>query len=169
ATAVLSVCEPQAQCTEGCMRELPDRPNLEQLKKQAKSLLRDAVANDAAALARFTALPAFVAGAEPRDLALHDAQSVIAREHGFPSWNALREEVEARTLSFDEAVEAFVRAASDGATGRARRLLALHPAIGSASLPAALLLGDGASVEARLSAHPALATEPVGPQQWEPL
>jgi len=151
------------------MRELPDRPNLEQLKKQAKSLLRDAVANDAAALARFTALPAFVAGAETRDLALHDAQSVIAREHGFPSWNALREEVEARTLSFDEAVEAFVRAASDGASGRARRLLALHPAIGSASLPAALLLGDGASVEARLSAHPALATEPVGPQQWEPL
>jgi hypothetical protein len=24
----------------------------------------------------------------------HDAQSVIAREHGFDSWNAMREEVE---------------------------------------------------------------------------
>lgn len=151
------------------MRELPDRPNLEQLKKQAKSLLRDAHANDAAALARFAALPAFAAGVDPRDLALHDAQSAIAREHGFPSWNALREEVEARTLSFDEAVEAFVRAASDGASGRARRLLALHPAIASSSLPAALVLGDTGSIAARLAAHPELATEPVGPQGWEPL
>ena len=33
---------------------------------------------------------------DARELALHDAQSVIAREHGFASWNALREEVEAR-------------------------------------------------------------------------
>ena len=151
------------------MRELPDRPHLEQLKKQAKSLLRDARAGDAAALARFAALPAYAAGATARDLALHDAQSVIAREHGVPSWNALREEVEARMLSFDEAVEAFVRAASDGASGRARRLLALHPAIASASLHAALLLGDAASVEARLAEHPELATRPGGPQQWEPL
>ena len=151
------------------MRELPDRPHLEQLKKQAKSLLRDARAGDPAALARFAALPAYAAGANPRDLALHDAQSVIAREHGVPSWNALREEVEARMLSFDEAVEAFVRAASDGASGRARRLLALHPTIASASLHAALLLGDAASVEARLADHPELATRPGGPQQWEPL
>jgi len=26
-----------------------------------------------------------------KTLALHDAQSVIAREHGFETWNALRE------------------------------------------------------------------------------
>jgi hypothetical protein len=57
-------------------------------------------------------------------LALHDAQSVIAREHGFASWNALREEVEARTLSFDAAVEEFVRCATGGVPGRAERLLA---------------------------------------------
>ena len=36
-------------------------------------------------------------------------ESVIAREHGFPSWNALREEVDARTLSFDAAVDEFLR------------------------------------------------------------
>src|SRR4029078_7166952 len=73
----------------GCMRELPYRPHLEQLKNQAKTLLRDARAGDGAALTRFAVLPAFAAGADPGDLALHDAQSVIAREHGFPSWNAL--------------------------------------------------------------------------------
>ena len=40
-------------------QELPERPNLEQLKKQAKSLLHAAQAGEAAALQRFAALPAF--------------------------------------------------------------------------------------------------------------
>ena len=111
--------------------QLPDRPNLEQLKKQAKSLLHAAQAKDPAALQRFAALPAFAKKSAAElgalGLALHDAQSVIAREHGFASWNALREEVEARTLSFDAAVDEFVRCATGGASGRAERLLALHP------------------------------------------
>src|SRR6185295_5214568 len=95
--------------------------------------------------------------------------SVIAREHGFDSWNALREEVEARTLSFDAAVDEFVRCATGGASGRAERLLALHPAIASATLHTALVLGDAASVEVRLRDHPDLATQSGGPQNWEPL
>src|SRR5262249_19804434 len=88
----------------GCMspNPLPDRPNLEQLKKQAKTLLRMAESKDSAALQRFAELPAFAGKSAAEigalDLALHDAQSVIAREHGFSSWNALREEVEVRTL-----------------------------------------------------------------------
>jgi len=153
--------------------QLPDRPNLEQLKKQAKSLLHAAQENDAAALQRFAALPAFTTmpAAEVRShgLALHDAQSVIAREYGFPSWNALREEVEARTLSFEAAVDDFVRCATGGASGRAARLLALHPRIASATLQTALVLGDAAGVDARLREHPELATQPGGPQNWEPL
>ena len=152
--------------------QLPSRPNLEQLKKQAKSLLHAAQAGDPAALGRFAALPAF-ANRSPAEigvgLALHDAQSAIAREHGFASWNALREEVEARTLSFEDAVDQFVRAATAGAAGRAERLLALYPGVASASLHAALVLGDAAAVEARLRAHPELATAPGGPQHWEPL
>ncbi len=152
---------------------LPDRPNLEQLKKQAKSLLHAAQAQDPAALQRFAVLPAFAdksaAELSALGLALHDAQSVIARELGFASWNALREEVEARTLSFDAAVEDFIRAATGGARGRAERLLALYPAIASASLYTALVLGDAASVETRLANHPELATRPGGPQNWEPL
>jgi ankyrin repeat protein len=152
---------------------LPDRPNLEQLKKQAKSLLHAAQAHDEAALQRFAVLPAF-ASTSPAELgavglALHDAQSVIAREMGFTSWNALREEVEARTLSFDAAVDEFVRCATGGASGRAERLLALHPGIASASLYTALVLADVASVQARLRDHPEVATQPGGPQNWEPL
>jgi hypothetical protein len=152
---------------------LPDRPNLEQLKKQAKSLLHAAQEKDPAALARVAALPAF-AGLSAADLgavelALHDAQSVIAREHGFVSWNALREEVEARTLTFAAAVEEFIRSATGGATGRAERMLALFPKIASASLHTALVLGDAAAVDVHLRDHPERATEPGGPQQWEPL
>ena len=100
-------------------RQLPDRPNLEQLKKQAKSLLHAAQAREADALHRFAALPALSSKSIEQigalDLALHDAQSVIAREHGFPSWTALREEVDARTLSFEAAIDEFLRCATGGA------------------------------------------------------
>jgi hypothetical protein len=69
-------------------RELPTRPNLEQLKKQAKSLLHTAQARDGDALRRFAALPTFsgksIHEIDADDLALHDAQSVIAREYGLP-------------------------------------------------------------------------------------
>jgi hypothetical protein len=76
-------------------RQLPDRPSLEQLKKQSKSLLQAAQAGDTDALGRFRVLRAFSATLEiqPGALALHDAQSVIAREYGFASWNTLRDEV----------------------------------------------------------------------------
>lgn len=154
-------------------RELPDHPNLEQLKKQAKSLLHTAQAGDGDALARFRLLPA-LSNTPPEqidasELALHDAQSVIAREHGFNSWNTLRDEVEARTLTFAAAIDEFVRAATGGAAGRAQRLLTLHPGLAGATLHTALVLGDAAGVEARLAARPELATAPGGPQGWEPL
>jgi hypothetical protein len=152
---------------------LPERPNLEQLKKQAKSLLHAARAADAAALERFRLLPAYarksVAELGIAGLALHDAQSVIAREHGFESWNALREHVEERSLSFAAAVDEFVRCATGGAAARAMRLLALHPGIAHANLYTELVLGDAERVQERLRAQPALATQAGGIQEWEPL
>ena len=154
-------------------RELPARPNLEQLKKQAKSLLDAARARDPNALRRFAVLPSLsgksIDQVGASDLALHDAQSAVAREYGFASWNALREEVESRTLSFDAAVDEFIRCATGGATGRAEQLLALHPRLASATLQTALVLGDAVAVEDRLRNHPELALQPGGPQNWEPL
>jgi ankyrin repeat protein len=153
--------------------ELPDRPNLEHLKKLAKSLLHAAAAQDPDALQRFRALPAFANKSDVElaglGLALHDAQSVVAREHGFASWNLMRDEVEARTLSFDSAVDEFIRCATGGASGRAERLLALHPRIASASIFTELVLGDARSVESRLRDRPELAAKPGGAQNWEPL
>ena len=61
-------------------QQLPERANLEQLKKQAKSLLHSAHALDPAALERFHAIQT-LANSKPQSLALHDAQFVIAREY----------------------------------------------------------------------------------------
>jgi len=152
---------------------LPERPNLEQLKRQAKDLLRSARANDATALARFRILPAFARASDidltRRPIALHDAQSVVAREHGSDSWNALRERVEELTLEFDAAVDLFIQAATDGRGDRAERLLALHPGIARANLTTQLLLGDAAAVEERITGDPAIATARGGPRDWAPL
>ena len=64
---------------------LPDSPSLEQLRKQAKTLLRAYREGDEAAARRFRALaPRAASGAA----VLADAQFVIAREHGFASWPA---------------------------------------------------------------------------------
>ena len=154
-------------------RELPARPNLEQLKKQAKSLLDAARSREPDSLLRFAILPSLtgksVEAIGASDLALHDAQSAIAREYGFPSWNALREEVESRAMSFDAAVDEFIRCATAGATGRAERLLALHPRLASATFFTALVLGNAAAVEELIAKDTELARRPGGPHGWEPL
>ena len=65
---------------------LPAAPSLEQLRNQAKDLLRAHRAGDGAARDR-------VAAHHPRPaepLKLSGAQLVIAREHGFGSWPRLR-------------------------------------------------------------------------------
>jgi ankyrin repeat protein len=154
-------------------QQLPERANLEQLRKQAKSLLHAAQAKEPAALERFQALPALTRRSfvelGAMSLALHDAQSVIAREYGFKSWNELREHVQDRSLSFATAVDEFVRCATGGAPARALRLLAQYPAIAHANMYTELLLGDSESVEARLRKHPEGAIPPGGIQNWEPL
>ncbi len=154
-------------------RVLPVHPDLGQLKQQAKDLLHAAKAENATALERLRTLPS-LAGVPAKQLAgtrpaLHDAQSVIAREYGFPSWKALREHIETLALTLDQALHEFVHAATDGRSERARRLLALHPELPRASLHAALVLGDAAQAEIRLARDPSQARRPGGPRDWEPL
>ena len=154
-------------------KPLPDSPDLDQLRKQAKDLLRAARAGDHTASTRFRILPSLANASDDElaraPLALHDAQSAIAREHGFPSWNALRDRVEELTLGLDDAARELVEAATDGRTSRAERLVVLHPHIRTASFHAALVLGDVATVESHLARRPALAREAGGPRGWEPL
>ncbi|MEP6622465.1 MAG: ankyrin repeat domain-containing protein, partial [bacterium] len=154
-------------------RSLPDSPDLDQLRRQAKELLRDSRDADPHALGRFRILPSLARASDDElaiaPLALHDAQSAIAREHGFPSWNALRERVEELTLNFDDAVREFIEAATDGRTSRAERLLTLRPRITSASVYSALVLGDSDAVASHMAAHPEFARERGGPRNWEPI
>jgi ankyrin repeat protein len=153
-------------------RALPRHPDLDQLRRQAKELLHSARAKDPAALSRFRILPAFARpGAEGlgATLALHDAQSVIAREHGFASWNQLGERVAELTLVFDDALREFIEAATDGRVERAARLLKLHPRMARASSHAALLLGDAKRTGKWLAEDASRARRPDGPRGWEPL
>jgi ankyrin repeat protein len=72
---------------------LPARPSLEQLRKQAKNLLRDYRAGVADAAARMHAVIPRL-GDDSSVPVLADAQFVLAREHGFQSWAALAQHVE---------------------------------------------------------------------------
>ena len=85
--------------------------NLEQLRKQAKELLKASPSRVTRMLWRR------LGGREP---ILANAQLALAREHGYASWAALVAAAEA-------SVEAFVLAATDGRRDRAERLLAAKP------------------------------------------
>ena len=64
------------------MSALPGRPDLDQLRRQARELLQAATAGDEEALRRIHTVPA--------KRTLSAAQLAIAREHGFVSWLKLR-------------------------------------------------------------------------------
>jgi ankyrin repeat protein len=72
------------------MTYLPARPDLEQLRHQAKDVLSEATHGEAEALARIHAVSDRVI--------LASAQLAIAREHGFESWPKLKRELERREV-----------------------------------------------------------------------
>lgn len=93
------------------MPDLPSRANLDQLRQQAKDLLRAAKRGDVAAVARIRVVSDRVI--------LDSAQLAVAREHGIDSWAKLKTEIYRR-----EVLD------SHDAT-RLRALLAEHPELAS--------------------------------------
>ena len=77
-------------------RSLREHPDLNQLKRQAKELLAAYRAGEPAAVAEVTQ---HYRGADPATFALHDAQLVLARAHGFDSWPKLKAFVDGATVS----------------------------------------------------------------------
>jgi hypothetical protein len=69
------------------VRRLPVRPDLAQLKRQAKELLRAIHAGDADAVAELR--ERHPESIDPRAAQLSDAQLVLARSYGAPSWTRL--------------------------------------------------------------------------------
>jgi len=82
-------------------RQLPEKPNLEFLKKQAKELLRSTQQGK-----------------------LADAQLALSKEYGFHSWADMKAHVQALTLSPAEALKAAV---CDNDAARVRDVLKQHP------------------------------------------
>jgi hypothetical protein len=106
--------------------ELPARPSLDSLRKQAKKLARGIAAGDATDIARARAqLPQ--AGLP---LSQRDAQLVLAREYGFPGWKDLIKEVKRRLgRGLEWAVSEARRIIHDNDIEGLRQLLAEYPAL----------------------------------------
>jgi len=98
-------------------RRLPDQPNLEQLRKQAKELLKAYLSGDSAALAE---VRQFERNPGP-DFALSDAQRVLARAYGFQSWPKLKSFVDGVNIAN------FAAAVQEGDISRVRSMLASRP------------------------------------------
>ncbi len=94
---------------------LPDKPSLEQLRKQAKELVRDVRADDEAALGR---IRRFINNKSVYDVRLADAQYVIAKEYGFESWPKLVHHIEGmaidETAHYDDLARAIANAYVSG-------------------------------------------------------
>lgn len=99
-------------------RILPDHPDLDHLKHQARSLLQMLHDSDAVAAERCRSV-----GAEPL-ARLANTQHVVAREYGFPTWAALKAHVESLSASPQDAL---ILAVKDNDLKGLRTLLGSHP------------------------------------------
>jgi hypothetical protein len=160
-------------------RTLPERPNLDQYKKQAKDLARDCLSGLPEALAR---LHAHHPKSTSAPTTLTAAQLVVARDHGFASWPKFSAHIE--TLRVQRSVEsladpvgAFLVSAcaprdashSSGTLEEAKVILDRYPNVARANIYTAAVLADEAGVRAFLAADPKLATTPGGPHAWDAL
>jgi ankyrin repeat protein len=144
---------------------LPERPDLDQLRRQAKELRDAASRGDAAAVERFgrhhpAALPGVAS--------LASAQLVIARELGFASWPRLKAAIDT-AADASRRVQAFVSAVIEGRLRQARDIFGADPGIARRGLLAATVLGDAEAMREMLAADPAAAVAIDEERGWPPL
>ncbi|MBV9157066.1 MAG: hypothetical protein JO097_12450 [Acidobacteriaceae bacterium] len=163
------------------MTRLPERPNLDHLRKQAKELLRLYQTGDSIAFARFrNSLPAARgkddAGITALGLKLHDAQSCIAREYGLSSWRNLQNYVDWTTSrvsqSRKDAVPLWLHDVYGHQQDRPRptlaaRKLAARPELGQGDLFLACAIGDESAVARAIADDPACVNAVT--QNWPVL
>jgi len=143
------------------MHDLPARPDIGQLRHQARDLLRAATAGDPAAVGRIRAVSS--------RMTLASAQLAVAREYGFTSWPRLKAAVEARASDLARQADAFLQASIRDWTGRAARMLAGSPEIAGYDFRTAVVLGDSGRVREMLARDPGLARRPDPRTGWTPL
>ena len=144
---------------------LPERPDLDQLRRQAKELRDAARRGDPVALERFVRqnLPA-----SQRAASLAAAQLVVARELGFSSWPKLKAAVDAAAVKAATGDE-FVAASVDDRLRAARTIFGANPDIAGRSMLAATVLGDAQGVRERLAVDRATAVSIDDHRGWPPL
>src|SRR5215468_135244 len=113
-------------------KSLPARPNLEQLKNQAKELLKSHKSADTESLKRIQANHPRSANIPLPEIAkakflLTDAQLVVAREYGFPTWAKLKERVETLLLESADPMDLFKQAFTKNDAATLRKLFAQYP------------------------------------------
>src|SRR5215472_1433218 len=144
---------------------LPERPDLDQLRRQAKELRDAASRGDAAAVERYGRHhPAALQGVA----SLASAQLVIARELGFASWPRLKAAIDT-AADAGRRVQAFVSAVIEGRLRQARDIFGADPGIARRGLLAATVLGDAEAVREMLAADPAAAVAMDEERGWPPL
>ena len=169
-------------------RSLPENPSFENIKKQAKTLLKAVRAGEADALVAVRELHPR-AEAALADFKLSDAQLATARSYGFVSWPKLKQRVAvAEEFGYDPWGEKWQPTPSESLADRfirlacldygnwrtshaekAARLLVEHPELTRAHIHAAAAAGDVAAVRALLARDPALVDRRGGPYRWEPI
>ena len=138
------------------MSGLPPFPDLSYEKKQAKALLKGALAREATALSRLKAHLRTI-----HEITLADAQFVIARERGFDSWPKLKAHIEAQSPLAAQALR-FLKAIIHAQPAVARRVLDEHPAVASLDIFTAAAAGNAEAVARFLAQDRALATATFG-------
>ena len=168
------------------MKRLPERPDLDHLKRQAKDLLSSYRNQDPDAIARVRgALPVAAnksdAAIASLGLRLHDAQSCVAREYGFASWTDLKSFVEVRTAHAADPAKRvldwlrLVYAADiAGGANRARpsvaaRMLEEHPDLVGGDPYVACAVGDEGALRNAAGRDPAWIGRAGGPFNLPPL
>ncbi len=145
---------------------LPERPDLDQLRRQAKELRDGLRRGDAAAVERFGRHhPGALQGAA----SLASAQLVIARELGFASWPRLKAAIDMGAADVSRRVQAFVSAVIEGRLRQARDIFGADPGIARRGLLAATVLGDAEAVREMLAADPGAAVAIDEERGWPPL
>ncbi len=159
------------------MKTLPESAVLTRLKKQAKHLLRDARAGQTPALRRFIeTLPAAkgldLAALARRELKLHDAQSVIARDHGFKSWTELKQAVAWRQADGGERLSTWFKWVYEGGARereRAARMLRAEPSLIAGDAWVACARGNEARLRDMLARDANWGGQSGGPLGMPPL
>jgi hypothetical protein len=179
-------------------RGLPGNANIEQLRNGAKSFQRAVRAGDARAAEVVREFHPRLAQAQPRSPELDafkraDAQLVVARSFGFPSWAKLKAYIElTQRYSRSPAqqpigeaipendpnarVDEFLRLAclnygndDPGRWAEAKQLLIDHPELATATIHTIAAVGDAAAAHALLDRDPEAANRQGGPFEWAPL